>query len=92
MYLDWHHANTRRIAMYLLTFFMTPTGAGKTINRDEEKVFTEKTLKNIEKIYLKNNRKYLTGDSMTIADLSAACEIMQMKLVGFDFSKFPLLK
>jgi len=49
-------------------------------------------LTNFDTIYLKD-KKYITGDKITIADFSASNEILQIYLGSdIDFSKFPRVK
>ena len=45
-----------------------------------------KAMKMMEKILEKH--KFLCGDEMTIADLSAACELHNVKFIELDYSKF----
>ncbi len=35
---------------------------------------------------------FLCGDEMTLADLTAACEMMQTKFIGLDLSKWPKIQ
>ena len=92
-YLDWHHANTRRCARYFQAAFkdVFPPGYITWTTESLEKP-VGKILKTFEEVFLKDG-KYLNGESeMTIADISAACEIMQLKKTHFDFSRFPVLE
>ena len=75
-YLDQHHAHLRygvsRSAMKLIA----PGVTSKTINMDdfnECKAILHKSLKDLENRLTKS--AYICGDQITIADLSAACEL-----------------
>lgn len=47
-----------------------------------------KNLKFFEKFWLKDG-KFIGGlDEMSIADISAYCELIELMLIGFDFSKY----
>ena len=39
-----------------------------------------------------SRNRYLCGDKVSIADLSAACELDQSRFVEYDFTGFPLTK
>ena len=90
-YLDWHHNNIRLGAGgYFFRKYVSPvTGKPAPQKSIEESWFLlDKSLKLIEAKWLsKNNKKYLFGNKMTIADLSLYCELCQMKAIKFDFEK-----
>ncbi len=93
LYLDWHHANTRKAAYYFQVYFkhLFPPGFVTWSFEDIDNVVNQ-AFKMIETVFLKDG-KYINGeDDITIADISAACEIMQLKATKFDFSKFPKLE
>jgi len=48
----------------------------------------EGTLKYIEENFLSNSN-YIGGDNVTLADLSAACEIIGLNAVDFDLTPYP---
>ena len=89
-YLDWHHTHLRSgVHLYLMKKILYPI-FGKEVS--------EKELKNLEKILhlsLKQmedrltKHKYLCGDEISIADISAFCEVMDTKLSpDIDISKY----
>ena len=88
-YLDWHHSNTRKSAKYFQASFkdaLPPGLVNWTTNDVENQV--EEALRMIENFFLKDG-KYINGEKeITIADISAACEIMQLKSTNFDLSRF----
>lgn len=90
-YLDWHHTNTRRCASYLVTFFPTPKTKVLKIDRDTEKQVIDKTLDTMENYFL-GNTMYILSDEMTIADLAASSELIQLKLIKFDYNGYPKVK
>lgn len=49
------------------------------------------SLKTIEDVFL-GDKRYLNGDLISIADLSAASEIYQLVVVKFDFSPYPKIQ
>lgn len=92
-YLDWHHANTRRCTD-LITVIRAPKHSyviQKGLKEEVEKKAIAYVLKTIEGAFLKE-QKYLCGDEMTLADLSAFCEVIQLQMINYDFSPYPALK
>jgi len=92
-YLDWHHTNTRRAARFFLAtnmklFPQMPFN----FNLEEETKATMYALKMIETVWLKDRKYIASNENITIADLSACCELMQLELIGFDFTPFPKVK
>jgi len=92
VYLDWHHQNTRRCTMYIVAtkFPESPYVQEQNITAEGEKKVVNQTLKKIEDIFLQD-KKFLCGDEMSIADLAACSEIIQLHMVKFDFSPYPKL-
>jgi glutathione S-transferase len=94
-FLDWHHANTRKaLATYFFITVIAPKMADSTPNPTEITVLEKEAntaLFKLNEIFLKNT-KFINLDNLSIADLSAICEVEQLRLVkGFDFNftKFP---
>lgn len=83
--LDWHHSNLRQgSATYVFNSTLAPA-FGLPLNpkkaAESEKLLSA-SLGKIESIWLKGNGRYLLGSSQpSIADISLACEIMQLELV-----------
>ncbi|KAL3273241.1 hypothetical protein HHI36_014695 [Cryptolaemus montrouzieri] len=86
-YLEWQHNNTRLyLAMYTQHAFIIPMLKGqepdlKKVDKWKKSVYM--TMDKIEELWLKNH-KYICGNTLTVADLFAACEIEQPRLAGFD--------
>mmetsp|Transcript_17541 Transcript_17541/g.19729 ORF Transcript_17541/g.19729 Transcript_17541/m.19729 type:complete len:104 (+) Transcript_17541:384-695(+) len=45
-------------------------------------------LKQMNTIFL-SKTKYLTGDEISIADLISFCELLQLRYIKYDLSKYP---
>ncbi|GAM25508.1 hypothetical protein SAMD00019534_086830, partial [Acytostelium subglobosum LB1] len=89
-YLDWHHHNIRSpLFEYFKVKFLKVGNAEKLPQLEED---VSKALYLFQKYWLSEDRKFITGDTATIADISCFCEITQLWLVKFDLSKFPLIK
>lgn len=79
-YLEWQHLNTRlNCAMYFRTKWLEPILFGKepkstTVARFEKGM--EEVLNTIENIWLKD-QNFIASNSITVADIFAACEIEQ---------------
>jgi len=95
-YLDWQHTGLRKAGVdYFVSLVFTPMGSGKPADKTKvaenlEKV--EKALDVLEKTFL-GDKKYLAGNDISIADLCAITEIMQVVATKADiFTKRPVLK
>ncbi|XP_038687046.1 glutathione S-transferase T1-like [Tripterygium wilfordii] len=83
--LDWHHSNLRRgAAAFVLNTVLAPA-LGLPLNpqaaAEAEKILTQ-SLSTMETVWLKGSGKFLLGSNQpSIADLSLACEIMQLELL-----------
>lgn len=90
-YLDWHHNGLRLGAGgYLFRKYISPF-TGKPAPKEsieESMALFKRSLSLMENYWLKET-SYLTGDQITIADISAACELAQTKAnpVFDDFPK-----
>ncbi|XP_052900145.1 glutathione S-transferase theta-1-like [Anopheles moucheti] len=87
-YLSWQHLNIRAdVSLYFFHVWLKPllgeeVDAAKT-DRLHERL--NNALNFFEKTFLCNGQQpFLAGNSISIADLSAACEIEQAKIAGFD--------
>uniref|UniRef100_A0A240PLM9 Glutathione S-transferase theta class 2 n=1 Tax=Anopheles christyi TaxID=43041 RepID=A0A240PLM9_9DIPT len=87
-YLSWQHLNLRAdISLYFFHVWLNPRLA-----KEENAYKTERLrlrldgiLNFFEQEFLCNGKNnFISGDSISIADLSAACEIEQAKVAGFD--------
>eukprot|EP00898_Chlorokybus_atmophyticus_P006108 jgi/Chlat1/6499/Chrsp45S05990 len=83
--LDWHHANTRRGSMGIAFALVVGPNLGFPVDmqaaKDSASLLTQ-ALKNMNNAWLKDNEPFLAGQQeMSIADISVACEIMQLKML-----------
>lgn len=83
--LDWHHSNLRHgTVKYLLNTVLAPV-FGLPLNPEaaaEGEELLSSSLYKIESIWLKGNGRFLLGGNQpSIADLSLACEIMQLEVL-----------
>lgn len=82
-YLHWHHGNLRRAKMVLVaTFGHLPEPFVTEAYETRGKSFAQL------EAWLTDN-PYLAGSEMSIADLSALCEVTQHGLMDFDLSPYP---
>ncbi|XP_049300351.1 glutathione S-transferase theta-1-like [Anopheles funestus] len=87
-YLAWQHLNIRAdISLYFFHVWLNPL-LGKEVNADKTERLRQRVdngLNFFERTLLCNGKQpFLTGDCISIADLSAACEIEQVKIAGYD--------
>jgi len=75
-YLDLHHTVTRKIANLIFFTLFAPALGVKDPNFSSERAKKDATfaLKIVENNYLSKS-KYMIGDEISVADLSAYCEI-----------------
>ena len=91
-YLDWHHSNTRRCTWLIIAYnFPGRDYHSIQFTFEKETKFVNRTLERIEEFFLKD-KKYIFGDEMSIADIAACSEIIQLKMINFDFSPYPILE
>ncbi|XVE57871.1 hypothetical protein DITRI_Ditri04bG0125200 [Diplodiscus trichospermus] len=82
--LDWHHSNLRRgPASYVRNTTLAPA-LGLPLNPQsaaEAEKFLSSSLSKIESVWLKDNGPFLLGGNQpSIADLSLACDILQLEV------------
>jgi len=88
-YLDWHHRNLRELAPFTFAKVWAPR-LKISVSEENVKQYTakaEKALKDLDTVWL-SNRRYLGGDQISIADLSAICELSQLKSLKYDLSPY----
>jgi len=91
-YLDWQHSNTRRSTPYFQASYKELYKPGWiTWSPNDEVEVVKRSYKRIEEVFLEEN-KYLASDELSIADISAVCEIMNVKMTEFDFSPYPKME
>jgi len=90
-YLEWQHLGTRfNCANYFVQRWLMPMTTKKM---DEKKVAAalkgmEATLGDIETVWLNGGKKkFLGGDSISVADIMAATELEQTSMAGYDVTK-----
>jgi len=95
-YLDWQHTGLRKAGVdYFISLVFVPMFSGKPVDKakvaeNEEKL--GKVLDELEKSFL-GDKKFLAGNEISIADLCAMTEIMQVVATKLDiFTKRPTLK
>lgn len=86
--LDWHHTNLRRGSAGLVMNRVIAPVFGRPLDAtaaaDAETLLKASLLK-LETIWLKGKGRFLTGSLQpSIADLSLACEVMQLQLLDKD--------
>ncbi|URE04744.1 Glutathione S-transferase [Musa troglodytarum] len=83
--LDWHHSNLRRGALnYCINSALGPVRSlplNPQAAIEDEKILSA-SLSKLESVWLKGDAKFLLGNFQpSVADLSLACEIMQLEVV-----------
>jgi len=88
-YLHWHHTNIRSI-MKLFQYHYPKQLAYKIHHiKEVEEENVRKSLKYIDEYFLKD-KKFIHGlEQLSIADISAACEITQLEMIDFDLTEYP---
>ncbi|XP_037301696.1 LOW QUALITY PROTEIN: glutathione S-transferase theta-1-like [Manduca sexta] len=80
-FLEWHHVGLRlHCAMYFRVAYMNPILTGsklddKTIENYKRRMLT--ALEDLHTKWLGRGTEYIAGDTITVADLVAACELEQ---------------
>jgi len=90
-YLEWQHLGTRmNCAGYFIARWLMPM----TTKKFDEKAVAkaEKNmlgcLDDFERVWLRNGEKrYVAGDTISVADILAACEMEQPSMAGYDVTK-----
>ncbi|XP_006620387.1 glutathione S-transferase theta-3-like [Apis dorsata] len=86
-YLEWHHLNTRQhCSMYFFMKYLMPKLSGQPVTQEKimkyEKNMIE-ILNVLENVWLKD-KIFLTGSEISIADILGACEVEQVRIVGYN--------
>lgn len=83
--LDWHHSNLRRGSAGLVLNRVLAPALGLPLNSQvasEAEILLKSSLSMLETIWLSGNGRFLAGSYQpSIADLSLACEVMQLELL-----------
>lgn len=92
-YLDWHHTFLRQgVGMQIYKKLFSPMIYGTKPNEEELKfyaIYMNRSFDIMERWLSENT--YLCSNEITIADLSAACELIQGKFIEIDLKKWPLV-
>ena len=96
MYLDWHHSTVRMGSEgYIFRKYLSPfVGKAATESQIQESYqILKRSLRYVEKVWLNGKQKFLTGNKVSIADLSLGGEIQTLLAVdNFPLEKeFPLI-
>jgi len=89
-YLGWHHYNTRKFSNFYEEYLPPHKKIFKQ-NSDESIEFkkTIQTLKTFENYFLKDNKFINNMEELSIADISAVCEFINLGFIDFSFKEFP---
>ncbi|MCO5595454.1 hypothetical protein L7F22_049497 [Adiantum nelumboides] len=86
--LDWHHTGLRRGAAGLVMNRVIAPALGRALDPHaaaEAESLLKASLKSMETLWLMEKGSFLTGSLQpSIADLSLACEVMQLQLLDKD--------
>ncbi|CAL7950300.1 unnamed protein product [Xylocopa violacea] len=86
-YLEWQHLNTRaNCALYFRVKYLTPFLTGQPATKEkiiEYEKHMIKSLDDLENVWLKG-RNFLVGSDISIADILGACEVEQVRIVGYN--------
>ena len=89
-YLDWHRENTEKCSIYFTTYYAhTMPRTYFFWDATEMKKLTIKALYDLENVFLKDSQYITSNNEMSIADLSAACVIIQIRVTKINFEKLP---
>jgi glutathione S-transferase len=90
--LHWHHSHLRYASKLSHCLYIAPKqGLPVEEWRVEEARTVLVSSLNLMEHWL-TQRKFLTSDAVSIADLSAVCEISQLQLIDFPLDTWPRLK
>ncbi|KAG0727356.1 Glutathione S-transferase theta-4 [Chionoecetes opilio] len=85
-YLDWQHLNTRTHGLgYFVNMTLVPMKTGTepdmtVVQKHEEELGR---VEDLFASYFLNDKPFIAGDTVTIADLQAACEFEQPQAAGY---------
>ncbi|CAG5045348.1 unnamed protein product [Parnassius apollo] len=93
-YLEWQHLGLRlHCAMFFRVKYMDPILFGRSPSEEQIKGYEQRMLSALELLdtkWLGGRTEFIAGNSITVADLMAACELEQPRMAGFDpKEKFP---
>ncbi|XP_068633731.1 glutathione S-transferase theta-1-like [Battus philenor] len=87
-FLEWHHIGLRlHCAVYFRVKYMMPVLFGQTPNEQAINKYEKQMLDALEIFdtkWLGRGTDFIVGNTITVADLFAACELEQPRMAGFD--------
>ncbi|KAK9504329.1 hypothetical protein O3M35_010689 [Rhynocoris fuscipes] len=87
-YLEWQHNETRALcSLYFRLTVIEPLLTGVQPHPKKVENFKNRVIEvcdKINNIWLKDNKKFITGNEITIADLLAIAELDQLKMTDYD--------
>ncbi|XP_013194289.1 glutathione S-transferase theta-1 [Amyelois transitella] len=90
-FLEWHHIGLRlHCAMFFRVVYMDPILFNRKNTPDKVATYEgrmETSLEDFDTKWLGRGHDYVAGDSITVADLVAACELEQPRMAGYDPKK-----
>ena len=88
-YLHWHHTNLRHAGYWIYWKVMAPLLGlePKDYVLEESPVVLARSLKVMDGWLSK--QPYIAGSEISIADLSALCELTQLELLNYDLTPYP---
>ncbi|XP_050350705.1 glutathione S-transferase theta-1 [Nymphalis io] len=87
-FLEWQHIGLRlHCAMYFRAKYMDPILFGKQPDAKTIEGYTrrmESALETFDTHWLNNGTEFVAGNTITVADLLAACELEQPRMAGYN--------
>lgn len=87
-FLEWQHIGLRlHCAMYFRATYLDPIFTGKQPDAKSIRGYEQRmvsALNVFEAKWLNNGTKFIAGNTITVADLFAACELEQPRMAGYD--------
>jgi glutathione S-transferase len=91
-YLHWHHSNLRVGEALIFANVIAPA-LGLSINLEQVSLAQDTFLKSLSMLdRMLTDHNFLAGAEISLADLSAACEIAEHRLRNFDLSHWPYVQ
>lgn len=91
-FLEWQHIGLRlHCAMYFRVKYMDPILFGKAADARSLAAYEsrmENSLSDLDTKWLGRGTDFIVGNTPTVADLLAACELEQPRMAGFDPAKY----
>ncbi|XP_072949453.1 glutathione S-transferase theta-1-like [Epargyreus clarus] len=90
-YLEWQHIGLRlHLSMYFRVKHLNPIISGKPPNPSTVANYEQRmvlALETFDNLWVGQGNAFITGNSITVADLLAACELEQPRMAGYDPSE-----